>query len=208
MTERRNPHLADETLNEFLDQALGPAARAAAAEHLATCAACSARLEALSAVFSSLAELPPAPLGRDLRAGVMAAVRAPRPAQLRPIADPRQPAFQMIFALQLLAALALLAFAWPFAASLANPEGLFGASGLGMGNLAAGVASAWIAFSGLWPALQHWLSGIAAPPAVPLAAVLPPVAAGLVLVAAGLFWLLGNALLLRPGTAAPLRRHS
>jgi anti-sigma factor RsiW len=67
MTERRNPHLADETLNEFLDQALGPAARAAAAEHLATCAACSARLEALSAVFSSLAELPPAPLGRDLR---------------------------------------------------------------------------------------------------------------------------------------------
>jgi hypothetical protein len=43
---------------------------------------------------------------------------------------------------------------------------------------------------------------------VPLAAVLPPVAAGLVLVAAGLFWLLGNALLLRPGTAASLRRHS
>jgi anti-sigma factor RsiW len=207
MTERLNAHLADETLNEFLDRALAAPARATAAEHLATCAACTRRLEALQAVFSELADLPPAPLARDLRVGVMAAVRAQRPAQLRPIADPRRPAFQLIFGVQVLAALVLLAFAWPFAASLANPERLFGAGAFGSANLAAGLASAWVAFSGLWPAITGWLAGLANPPAMPWAAVLPPLAAGLILVAGGLLWLLGNALLLRPGSMAPLRRH-
>ena len=208
MTEAFRPHLTDETLNEFLDQALEAPARAAVAEHLATCAACSRRLEALRAVFSGLAELPPAPLGRDLRAGVLAAVRAQGPARLRPIADPKRPAFQAIFALQLLAALALLAFAWPFAASLTLPEQLLSANGLSTGNIAASLAYAWFGLSGLWPALQQWLASVAAQSAVPLADALPPIAAGVVLAAAGLFWLMGNALLLRPGPAPRMRRQS
>jgi anti-sigma factor RsiW len=207
MTERLNPHLSDETLNELLDQTLEAPARDAAAAHLATCAACAGRLDSLRAVFSGLADLPPAPLGRDLRAGVMAAVRQQQPAHLRMIADPKQPAFQAIFALQLLAALALLAFAWPFVAALAQPERLLGAGGLGTDNIAAGLASAWVSFSSLWPALQRWLSNVVSQPEVPLADVLPPVAASLVLVTAGLLWLLGNALLLRPGPGARLRRH-
>ena len=213
MTDSLHPHLADETLNEFLDQALEEPARAAAAEHLAACAACSTRLEALRVVFSELADLPPAPLGRDLRLGVLSAVRAQRPAQIRPIADPKRPAFQAIVALQLFATLALLAFAWPFAASLALPARLFGASGFGTGafgtgNIAANLAGAWMGFSGLWPALQHWLEAVATQAALPFAELLPPIAASVVLAAAGLFWLFGNALLLRPGPAPRLRRPS
>ena len=83
MIDQMNPHLSDETLNEFLDEALEGSARAAAAAPLAACAACSSRLEALSVVLSELEHLPAAPLGRDLRAGVMAAVRAERQAVMR-----------------------------------------------------------------------------------------------------------------------------
>ena len=207
MTERLNTHLTDETLNEYLDLALDLAAHDAAAAHLTSCAACATRLEALRAVFSGLADLPPAPLQRDLRAGVMAAVRAQRPAPLRPIADPKQPAFRLIFAVQVLAALALLAFAWPFLAGLAHPERLLG-SGLSTDTIAPGLASAWVSFSGLWPALQRWLATAVTQPDVPLAAWLPPLAATLVLVAGGLLWLLGNALLLRPRPGPRLRRQS
>ncbi len=201
-----NPHLSDETLNEFLDQALEGSVRSAAAAHLEACAACSARMQMLSAVFSDLADLPPAPLARDLRAGVLAAVRAQRPAKLRPIADPHQPAFKVIFGLQLLAAVALFGFAWPFVAGLTHPEQYLGAA-WNQGTVTAAWAGARLEFSGLWPAFQAWLT-TAAQTTWPLMAVWQPAAAGLVLAAAGLFWLLGNALLLRPRPALRLRRHS
>ena len=159
-------------------------------------------------VFGQLADLPPAPLGRDLRLGVMAAVRAQQPARLRPIADPQRPAVQLVFGLQVLAAIALLVFAWPFVANLAHPQQWIGAGVSGPGMLASTLTQDWIGFSGLWPAVQHWLAIAVNQPAAPLAAVLSPAAAGLVLAAAGIFWLLGNALLLRPGAALRFRRHS
>ena len=205
MTDRLSPHLPDEVLNEYLDEALPPVARGAAAAHLATCQVCSARLASLGVVFSGLAQLPPAPLRRDLRAGVMAAVRAQRPTALRPLADPKRRPVQLVFGLQLLAAGALLAFAWPFVAPLAGLERFF-TPGL-LGSLTAGLAGAGPAAGNVWPAVQSWLAGLATQPAVPFAAALPPVAAGLVLAAAGLLWLLGNAFLLRPGAAPRLRRH-
>src|SRR5262245_41052408 len=102
MTDLLGAHLADDLLNEYLDDALGPAARAAADAHRSTCPNCAARLACLIAVFSGLAELPPAPLGRDLRAGVMAVVRAQRPLILRPMADPERRPAQVVFGLQLL----------------------------------------------------------------------------------------------------------
>lgn len=206
MSNRVNPHVSDETLNEFLDGALEGSARAAVEAHLAGCRACSARLEALGAVFTGLATLPEAPLAHDLRAGVMAAVRAPSRVPLKPIADPRLFGFKLIFTLQLLAALVLLAFAWPFLAGQASLAPLIGAADIT--RFVAQVASAWLDFGGLWLALQHWLALAATQPAMPLEKFLQPAVAGLVLVAAGMLWLLGNALLLRPRPASRLRRNS
>jgi hypothetical protein len=206
MTDRPSTHLSEATLNEYVDQALGEPERAAVSAHLAGCPVCTERLAALRVLFVGLAELPSAPLGRDLRAGVLASLSAGRAAPLRPVADPRRPAVRWVFAAQLLAALLLLAFAWPFVAGAAHPERWLG--GLGPGALAAGLAGAWISFTGAWPAAEHWLAGAASQPNLPLAALLPPVGAAAVLVAAGALWLLGNALLLRPGLAGRLGRHS
>ena len=57
-------HLSDELLNEYLDNAL--ADRAPAADHLAQCAECSARLAALQALFDEIESLPEMTLSRDL----------------------------------------------------------------------------------------------------------------------------------------------
>jgi hypothetical protein len=153
-----------------------------------------------------LAALPPAPLGRDLRLGVMAAVRAPRQTALRPIADPRRPVFQLVFALQLLAALALMAFAWPYMAGVAQLGPLIGSADIS--RFVAQLAGAWLDFAGLWLALQRWLAVLATQPALRPEILLQPAVAGLILVAGGALWLLGNALLLRPRPASRLRRNS
>ncbi len=204
MTDRLIPHLSDEQLNEYVDEALAPSARSAAAAHLATCPDCAARLSSLSLVFSELAQLPPAPLRRDLRAGVMAAVRAQRPTALRPLADPKRRPVQLVFGLQLLAAFALLAFAWPFLAPLAGLQRIF-APGI-FGGLAAELTGAGLPSANLWPTVQGWLAGLGTQSALLFAVVPSPLVVGLVLLAAGLLWLLGNALLLRPNAAPRLRR--
>ena len=204
MTDRLIPHLSDELLNEYLDAALAPSARSTAAAHLAACPACAERLSSLSVVFSELAKLPPAPLRRDLRAGVMAAVRAQRPTALRPLADPKRRPVQLVFGLQLLAAFALLAFAWPFLVPLAGLQRIF-APGL-FDGLAAGLTGARLPSANLWPAVQGWLAGLGTQSALLFAIVPSPLVVGLVLLAAGLLWLLGNALLLRPNAAPRLRR--
>jgi anti-sigma factor RsiW len=206
MTDRVNPHLSNDTLNEFLDGALDGSARAEVEAHLAACRVCSARLEVLGAVFAGLASLPQLALGRDLRSGVMAAVRAQNQTALRPFADPRRPAIQVVFALQLLAALALIAFAWPFLASLAQPAPLIGSADIN--RFVAQLAGAWLDFGGLWLALERGLTSATAQPALPLEMLLQPVVAGLVLVGGGVLWLLGNALLLRPRPAFRWRRNS
>jgi len=72
-------HLSEELLNEYLDEALDESSRQQAASHLAQCAGCRARLEALQWVFSSLGSLPEIPLARDLTPRVLARLPA-RPA--------------------------------------------------------------------------------------------------------------------------------
>ena len=205
MTDRLSPHLSDEALNEYLDEALAPAAQRAAAAHLAACAACSAHLSSLSVVFSELAQLPPAPLRRDLRARVMAAVHAQRPTALRPLADPKRRPVQLVFGLQLLAAFALLAFAWPFLAPLAGLERIF-TPGL-LGSLAAGFSGFTPSAGNVWLAIQSWLAGLGAQLPQLFAAIPSPLAVGLMLLATGLLWLLGNAFLLRPGAHTWTRRQ-
>ena len=200
MTERLDPHLSDDTLNEYLDGALHSPARSAVEAHLAGCPACAARAAALSRVFTGLATLPDAPLSRDLRSSVMAAVRARPPLALRPIADPRRPAFRLVFILQSGLALGLLAFAWPFVMghALALPPIVAG----DLSGMLAGWIGAWVNPAGLWPALQNWAASDSAQLVLPNLVVLQPLVAGLVLAAAGALWVLGNALLLRHGPAA------
>lgn len=72
-------HLSDADLNAWLDGALDPMARAAAATHLAVCHACAERLTNLQVVFASLDAWPDTPLQRDLSPGVLAAISKTRP---------------------------------------------------------------------------------------------------------------------------------
>jgi anti-sigma factor RsiW len=204
MTDFMSPHLTDESLNEYLDGLLAAAAQSAAASHLATCTACSERLASLRAVFSGLEQLPPAPLRRDLRAGVMAAVRAQPAAVVRPVADLKRRPVQLAFGLQLLAGLALLAFAWPFVAGLAGLEPAFAPRWLN--GLASGLAGTGTVASAFMAAMQAWLAGLAVAPTLPLTASLTPVAAGLVLAGAVVLWLLSNAVLLRAPNTPRWRR--
>jgi anti-sigma factor RsiW len=69
-------HLTDETLNEYLDDALPPAARAEVDAHLRDCADCELRLDELADVFFALDSLPDLELARDLSGDVVRAVTA------------------------------------------------------------------------------------------------------------------------------------
>jgi hypothetical protein len=69
-------HLTDEILNEYLDDALPPAARAEVELHLRGCADCDLRLGELADVFSTLASLPDLELARDLSVDVTRTVAA------------------------------------------------------------------------------------------------------------------------------------
>ena len=106
-------HLADETLNEYLDDTLAPPARAEAETHLHICADCAARLDELSMVFNALASLPDLELGRDLSASVVRTVTPrlmPGPALPRPL--------QWVVGLQFAAALTTLIASLPILQTL------------------------------------------------------------------------------------------
>lgn len=74
-------HLTNETLNEYLDDALPLATRAEAESHLRACADCELRLDELADVFSALSALPDLELARDLSADVVRTL-APQPIPL------------------------------------------------------------------------------------------------------------------------------
>src|SRR5581483_5297584 len=95
-------HPEERQLHEYLDGALAEAERARLAAHLAGCAACSERLWAARRLFALLAELPEAPLARDLTPGVLAAVGDPAPSRSR------QPVLAALAVLELAAALGLI----------------------------------------------------------------------------------------------------
>ena len=117
MTEPLPSHLADATLNEYLDEALAPAARALAEAHLTGCPACAGRLTALRTLFASLEALPEVALDRDLAPAVTLALRRAAPPRRAVKVEPRHPLYRLIFPMQALAALVLLIFAWPLMAA-------------------------------------------------------------------------------------------
>ena len=104
-------HLAEETLNEYLDDALPPKARADAEAHLHECADCATRLAELTQLFDALASLPDLGLARDLSASITQRL-TPRPSLPRP--------FQWVVALQFAAALTTLIAALPLLQTMIN----------------------------------------------------------------------------------------
>ena len=128
MTDRPPAHLADDALNEYLDEALSPAARVQAQAHLAACEACAARLEALRALFAGLEALPDLALTRDLAPAVTQAVRRRIPPRAPQAVVARRPWLPVVVAVQALVALALIAAAWPYVAGLVGGLGLSGLS--------------------------------------------------------------------------------
>jgi anti-sigma factor RsiW len=206
MIDNLDPHLTDEMLNEFLDQALDRPAHAAAEAHLAACGQCAARLAELGAVFVNLAALPDRPLEHDLTPGVMSAVRRHQRLVMgraepgrRPAATRWRPGIMAIFgALQMLAALVLLAFAWPFVASFEAtlPAPAFTLVPVDLASAAVRIITLVSDSGALGSDAQHWLQASATLLFTPRLPLLEPGAVGLGLVAAGAVWLLGNALLL------------
>ncbi|RME90040.1 MAG: hypothetical protein D6770_03280 [Anaerolineae bacterium] len=65
-------HISDFTLNEYLDEALPPAARREVETHLSACPTCQERLDDLRFVFATLERLPELPLQHDLAPAILA----------------------------------------------------------------------------------------------------------------------------------------
>ncbi|MCE7985274.1 MAG: hypothetical protein DYG89_29220 [Caldilinea sp. CFX5] len=189
-----NAHLDFVTLNEYLDQTLSAAQRAVVDEHLAACPHCRRQVAEWQTLFTSLDELPEAPLRRDLSADVLAAIATrPRPSAAPTVAAPLP---WRLLLLQTVVAGVVLLLLQPWATRLL-PENAF--TGLGQPFLAwwraieislatasatiAGAIWAWLksGYTFLPPDLpdtQHWLN-------------LAPPGWGLLLLAAGLCWLAG-----------------
>jgi hypothetical protein len=186
-------HLTEETLNEYLDNALAASARATVDAHLAVCAACMDELEALRSLFAEIESLPEAPLEHDLSSAVVARLD-------NRVSVPR--AVRWVLVVQALAVVVLLALAWPLLdmAALKLP-----AIALDLPSVAQLVD--------LWSA---WMSAFSQANLLPSFPSLPSLNLNpstllliLTLVSACLLWLVGNGLLLLLPRAASLkRRHS
>lgn len=205
------PHLTDETLNEYLDAALAPADRAAAAAHLAACQSCEARLTALRALFANLEALPAVPLTRDLAPAVLRALPASAPAALPMRNSTRRPAMPwLVLAAEALAALLLLAVAWPLITNVfttaAWPAAFSAFAADWLTRLPSLAPAAWLADAQRW--LTTLLPAPAAVFALPALAGLAPLTIGLAVAGVAALWLLGNALLLRRSLTTLLRRRA
>src|SRR5204862_7958896 len=106
-------HLDDVLLNEYLDKALEHSARIDVEAHLAHCPECAARLMELRTLFADLDALPDLRLERDLTPTVLAvARRKSRPAPLA-----ASPVLGLIFALQAVVSISVLALPLPLLAN-------------------------------------------------------------------------------------------
>ena len=84
-------HLSDELLNTYLGQMLDEVTQQSVEAHLTMCEQCSAQLSELEILFSTLVDLPDMPLTHDLTPGVLE--RLPKVAPIPALW--RQPAFLM-----------------------------------------------------------------------------------------------------------------
>ncbi len=192
------PHLTDEALNEYLDAALAPAERAAAAAHLAACQPCTARLDTLRALFADLEALPAVPLARDLAPAVLRALPTATP--MRNSVPARRPAIPWLVLGEAFAAVLLLALAWPLIGALFTAANLTSVAAEWLARLPALTPAAWLA-----DAQQAWAALFPAPN---VTFDLPPLTIGLAVAGAAALWLVGNGLLLRRSVTILLRRRA
>jgi len=183
-------HLPEETLHEYLDNALSPQARAAADAHLQDCAACQVELETLRSLFAEIESLPEAPLERDLSPVIVAALGSRT-------AVPRVVWGALVA--QALALVVLLGLAWPLIdLPIVTLPDLPSASQL---------LAQWTTQQ---DALLRALGQVSLPSfSIPFSPPFDPPVILLILTFLGacLFWLVGNGLLLRPGQTISLKRR-
>jgi len=210
MTDASYDHLSDDVLNEYLDGALGADQRGAAGTHLAGCPACAARLAELRSLYVRLESMPDAPLARDLAPAVVRAVRQASSGHRLPVTSRRGGAFWLFFSLQVMAALALLAFAWPYLsawwadAPWPDQWSWIADAGPAAARLKDLLARApeLLTISAdsadLLARVWRWLETFRVAAEQGVVFDVAPVELGLAVAAAGALWVVGNAVLLRP----------
>lgn len=178
-------HIDDSTLNEYLDGRLGDLERGQVTGHIAGCAPCQARLEALSGVFQSLDTLTEVQLERDLSAQIVSRIAA----ESRPWQAPRW--LRVALLAQIVTAGALLA------TQLSAAQALAGGAGAALSEALATVTAS-LALNQFQRPLLEWAANLgsllrASGPGIALSTAqwLPIIALVLLL------WLVGNGLLLR-----------
>lgn len=211
-------HLADETLNEYLDGALAAQQQADLTAHLARCPACAARLEALRALFARLQALPAASLTRDLAPAVLQAWPLTQPGTPPGVHPPRRFLPRLVLGFQLVGALLLSVLTWPFIEPQLNQWRSLPLPAPGLGDLAARAQAAWAAWLDPLHTLEMAITAALAWPReivltfdsrwLDLAGLAPsPWEAALVLAGAAALWLAGHALLLRHPLVRLFRRR-
>lgn len=183
-------HIIEETLNEYLDNALAPSARADVDAHIAVCVACAAELASLRSLFAAIESLPEVPLQRDLTFDVLAGIPSVR------AGVPRSMRWAMLA--QTLVVVVSLALVWPL---------------LDLSALQMPIASPdWSVLARFVDGWNSWLAAFTLPDftkSFSLHLDPPALLLTLTLVSACLLWLVGNGLLLvLPRTASLKRRHS
>jgi anti-sigma factor RsiW len=192
-------HLSEETLNEYLDNALTPSAQAAADAHLADCAACMDELEALRSLFTEIESLPEAPIEHDLSSAVVARLgnRAGVP-----------PVIRWALVVQGLAVVVVLGLAWPlfpsatpsWVAALKLPAIALDLPSMGQ------LTELWAAQQNAWAHAFSQMSNLL--PSFSLHLDPPAILQAGTLVSACLLWLVGNSLLLLLPRRASLKRRN
>jgi hypothetical protein len=189
-------HLTETQLNEYLDQMLDESSRQQLDAHLAMCDQCRAKLNELEMLFSTLADLPDIPLTRDLAPGVLASL--PKVTQTPTLW--RQPAF----IIQSLLTIILLAVSMPILRTLGQGVSAWGSEivlpTMDFPSLSEIVAQlltffTWKPqFTFVMPEISLTMPSLPALPTIPFD---PDANVLILLISAGILWVVGNFSLLR-----------
>jgi hypothetical protein len=175
-------HLTEQTINEYLDNALAPSTRADVDAHLAVCDDCRSELDAMRSLFAEIESLPVVALERDLAPAVVAQIGVK-------VSMPRPLGWAL--AVQGMVAVIILAALWPV---------------LDLSTLQLPIVS--LTWPSL-PTLPDFSRIFATVPSFSLQLDPPALLLTLTIVSACLLWLVGNGLLLvLPHSASLKRRNS
>ncbi len=111
MSERQ--HYQEDIFHQYLDRELDYQIRQDFETHLAECPDCASRLENIRSLFQTVSSLPDVKLGADLSPAVLRSI-----SKEKPVLN----GFKRIAYLQIAAAVALLAVAYPYLAQLGFPD--------------------------------------------------------------------------------------